>query len=176
MIELISNRCAAKILFFFLRRPSLQITQLELIKKVKLAKGTVIKWLDFLAEKEILKFVKFGRSKVYSLNKENTTVKNLKKIDNLSLIENIKKTIKEYNLKAYLYGSAARGEDVEESDIDIIIIGRVKKEDIISEINKISEKIGRNIRIEVFTEQSWSEMARKDPAFYERVEKDKIKL
>jgi predicted nucleotidyltransferase len=176
MIELISNKSAAKILIFFLRHQTIQINLSEIIKKTGLAKGTALKWLDILIKNKALKFIKFGRTKVYSLNRENEGIKQLKKMDTLSLISEIKDLAAKNNLKAYLYGSAARGEDVEDSDIDILIIGKIKKEEIINEIKKISEKIRKKIKIEIFTEQGWSEMARKDPAFYERVEKDKIEL
>lgn len=38
------------------------------------------------------------------------------------------------------------------------------------------KKINKGIRVKIFSKQEWSLMAKKDPAFYERVEKDKVKL
>lgn len=124
----------------------------------------------------ILKVVKFGRVKIYSLNITNNFVKYLKLLDTLSLLSDIPKIAKRYNVKAYLYGSAARGEDVEDSDIDILIIGKIKKEQVIRDINKTSSSINRIMKVQVFSQQEWSQLARKDKAFYERVEKDKIEL
>lgn len=176
IIELLENRSVAKLLVFFLRQPTLQIHQQELRKKVKLAKATLIKWLNFLVKNEVLKLLKFGRAKVYFLNRESAIVKPLKLLDNLLLLSDVKKLAAKHEVKAYLYGSAARGEDTEDSDIDTLIIGKIKKEQIIQEINNISNSIKRRIKVEIFSQQEWSQMAKKDPAFYERAEKDKIEL
>lgn len=176
IIELLGKKNVSKLLVFFLRHPTLQIHQHELKSRTKLAKVTLIKWLRFLIKQDILKFIKFGRTKVYSLNRENKIVKQLKMLDNILILSDIKNLTLKFNVKSYLYGSAARGEDVEDSDIDILIIGKIKKENIIRGIKKISGKIKRQIKIEVFSPLEWSQMAKKDPAFYERVEKDKIEL
>ena len=53
---------------------------------------------------------------------------------------------------------------------------KIKKEDIIADIGKASEKIKRQIKAEIFSYLEWSQVAKKDRAFYERVEKDKIDI
>jgi len=176
LTELLGKKSAVKIIVFFLRHPTLQIHQHELQKKVKLAKATLIKWLKTLVHFNILKVVKFGRVKVYSLNRTSNLVRYIKILNNILLLPDITKIAVKHNIKAYLYGSSARGEDIEDSDIDILIIGKIKKEQIIRDINKIASTIGRTIKIQVFSQLEWSQVAKKDPAFYERVEKDKIEL
>lgn len=174
--ELLGQKNALKIIAFFLRHPTLQIHQHELKGKVRMAKATIIKWLKTLVDFNILKVIKFGRVKVYSLNRTITFVKYIKLLDNVLLLSDVPKIAAKDGVKAFLYGSAARGEDVEDSDIDILIIGKVKKEHIISDINRIAAEIDKRIKIEIFSQQEWSQMAKKDKAFYERVEKDKIEL
>ena len=176
LIELLENRNAVRILMFFLRKPTMQTYQQNIRKEVKLAKATLIKWLKYLEKINMLNVLKYGRTKVYSLNRENILIKHLKIMDNLALISEIKKILNMHNLEAYLYGSAARGEDTEDSDIDLLIIGKIKKEEIIQEISRVSESIKRPIKFEIFSNMEWSRMAKKDRAFYERVEKDKISL
>ena len=83
---------------------------------------------------------------------------------------------KKHGFEAYLYGSAARGEEVEESDLDIIIIGKVKKEELLPEIQRQSALLKKEIRIRIFTPLEWAQLSDNDKAFYERVEKDKILL
>ena len=176
IIELLGNKNAVKLLAFFLRKPTLQIYQREIRNNVKLAKATLIKWLNVLVKQDILMFKEYGRAKVYSLKRENPIVKHLKILDNILLIYNLKDIAGKHNVRIYLYGSAARGEDVENSDIDILVIGKIKKEDIIADIGRISEKIKRQIKAEIFSYLEWSQVAKKDRAFYERVEKDKIDI
>ena len=88
----------------------------------------------------------------------------------------MKQSEKKYNIQIFLYGSAARGEDIENSDIDLLVIGKINKERLIPEIKKISNNIGREIKIIIFNTLEWSQLVRKDAPFYERVEKDKIRL
>ena len=165
-----------KILNFFLRHPTIRIYQYDLKKNVKLAKGTLLNNLEMLINLDLLNVENFGRAKVYSLNKSVTLVRYLKILQNIMELSDISKISQKYKVKIYAYGSAARGEDHEESDIDLLIIGQIKKEEIIRDVKKVEETIGRPITIQIFSPQEWSAMAKKDPAFYERIEKDKIEL
>ena len=174
--ELLGNKSLMKILNFFLKHPTTRIYQYDLKKKVKLAKGTLLNNLEILINLDILNVEKFGRAKVYSLNKSVTLVKYLKILQNIMEFSGISKISQRYKVKMYLYGSAARGEDHEESDMDILVIGQVKREEIITDIKKIEGITSRPITIQTFSQLEWSAMAKKDPAFYERVEKDKIEL
>ena len=133
----------------------------------------LIKWLKILEKRELIyKSQKFPKK--YVLNKETSVIKQLKSLNNILKLEPIKELSRKHDIKIFLYGSSARGEDVEDSDIDLLIIGNVKKEDIIQDINRFSEDIKRKIKINIFPPLKWSEMYEKDKAFYERVEKDRI--
>lgn len=174
--ELLGNRNEIKILDLLIRNPTTQFLQKDIGKKTKLSKATLIKWLSFLEKKSLVNMKKEGVSKKYSLKRENYIVKQLKILNNLILLDDMKKIIEKFNIKAYLYGSASRGEDAEESDLDVLVVGKIKKDQIIKEINQISEKINKQIKVEIFTLLEWSKVASEDKAFFERVEKDKIEI
>ncbi len=176
LIELLAEKNLVRLLVFSLQHPTTELSQVEIRKRVKMARTTLIKWLAYFVKQDIILLKKVGPTNLYSLNREDSFVKQLKILQNLSLLINLKKTLSKHNVKLYLYGSAARGEDTENSDLDILVIGRVKKEEIIGEINKLSAGINRKISSVIFSDLQWSEMARKDKAFYERVEKDKVEL
>lgn len=165
-----------KIILFFLNNPTGKFSQTELRKSIKLAKATATKWLKYLEDCNLIIVEKVGLIKLYRLNREITVIKHLKILYNLSIIAEIREIASKLDCRAYLYGSAARGEDVEKSDIDILLIGKANKGQIIQEVNRIASPIKRQIKIELFSEMEWSQMARKDPAFYERAEKDKIEI
>lgn len=165
-----------RILLFFLSNPTGKFSQTELRKRIKLAKATATKWLKYLEDCNLVIVEKVSLIKLYRLNREITVIKYFKILYNLSIIAEIREIAYKFDCKAYLYGSAARGEDVEKSDIDILFIGKANKEQIIQEVNKLASIIKRQIKIEFFSEMEWSQMARKDPAFYERAEKDKIEI
>ena len=108
-----------------------------------------------------------GRTNLYKLNRGSPVAKQIKILNTVS---NLVSRIPRVNGDVYLFCSAARGEDDEKSDIDVLIIGSDS-----SVINTLG-KINRRIKVTFFTSLKWSKMAREDSAFYERVEKDKIKL
>lgn len=172
--ELLGNKRLIKLWLFLINNPGREFSYTEIRKKTKLAKATLAKWLGYLLKENLISVKLIGLNKLYKINKDYFLVKQLKILINLSNLEFFLKLSQKHGLEAYLFGSAARGEDQEESDIDILIIGNIKKEKIIGEIGKEAKKLGKNIKLQVFNKLEWSEMIEKDKAFYERVEKDKI--
>lgn len=191
---LFKNENLTKILEFFLQSPSIEFNQTELRGKLRMSKMTIIKWLSYLVKKEVINIKRVGVSNFYSLNKGKTIVKQLKILKNIMDVEELEDKFKDLDvdLQSYMYGSAARGEDIEDSDVDLLIIsdhldsgGRavskkrpreVVGDRIISEIEELSRKIKRKIKPLFFKSSEWMNMEKKDKAFYERVEKDKIKI
>jgi predicted nucleotidyltransferase len=174
--DLFGKREFARLLLFFIKNPSGGFSQSEIQNKLKIAKATMVKWISELERFSLINIKKQAVSKICSLNRSNIIIKQLKIVNNLLQLGKLKGISERHNLQIYLYGSCARGEDVEESDIDLLVIGKAKKEDLIREINKVSDSINRKIAFEIFSPMQWSEMSQKDKAFYERVEKDKVLL
>jgi predicted nucleotidyltransferase len=150
----------------------MEYSQKEIIKNAGLAKATAVKWLNYLVKQDFLMCKTIGVTNLYSIKKEKPLIKQLKIAYTLGMLIDLKIP----NTEMYLYGSASRGEDVEVSDIDLLLLGNEKKHTIIDLIEKYSNKIGKKISIVQFTQSEWSMIAKKDPAFFERVEKDKIRI
>ena len=74
---------------------------------------------------------------------------------------------------AYLFGSAARGEDTERSDIDVLVIGNEKKR---RDRALFAALGGERIKIVFFTPMEFSMLSRKDKPFYDAIERDKVRL
>ncbi|MFH0837062.1 MAG: nucleotidyltransferase domain-containing protein [Candidatus Aenigmatarchaeota archaeon] len=165
--DLFGNRICWTILNFFIANPSIEISQTQIIKTLNISKLSAIKWLKFLEQKKIIIKKQIGRTNLYTSNKENSIVKQIKILNNVA---NIIEKLPETEADIYLYGSASRGENDEKSDIDILVIG--KDRSIIDRIKKLDNRT----KVSFFTPTKWSQMIREDPAFYERVEKDKIRL
>ncbi|MFO8015574.1 MAG: nucleotidyltransferase domain-containing protein [Candidatus Woesearchaeota archaeon] len=160
----------------FLERPSASIEQASLESITGLSRTTIIKWVRFLQKEEILNHEKIGRSRILKLNNESAKVRELKRLHIILLLEPLKNVADRTGAEVWLYGSCARGEYYEESDADIILISRAKRSEVIKDIEAISEKIGRRISFNIFSQREWSDMRKKDKPFYERVEKDKVVL
>jgi len=165
-----------KILTVFLNFPTKEFSTNEIRKKVGLAKATLAKWLSYLRTNNLLQLKKVGATKLYKLEKDNMIIKQLKLLLNLTKLQILKKLINKYQCEIYLYGSSARGEDTEKSDIDLIVIADTNKQKIENAIQRYEKIIYRKLNTQVFDKAEWAEMERKDKAFYERVEKDKIRI
>ena len=171
--EILGKESSMKILGFFLENIKQEFSETEVRKRTKLARATVNKWLKVLSSYNLLIQKTKGKMKIYRANTEFVVTRQLKILFNLVKLVPYLQEIE--NVQIYLYGSAARGEDFEDSDIDLLVIGKPDK-NIFDVIRKIETKIGKRVKMSAYTELEWSSMARKDLAFYERVEKDKIRL
>ncbi|MDO8740463.1 MAG: nucleotidyltransferase domain-containing protein [Candidatus Woesearchaeota archaeon] len=175
LIEILGNKKLIEILSFFITSPAAEISQTALIKKTKIAKATAVKWMDFLVKNDFLNCKKIGVTNLYRLNNDNLIIKQLKVTNTIIQLQDLSR-LKDKNMEIYLYGSSSRGEDMENSDIDLLIIGDVKRNEIINLIDDLSKKINKKINFNIFKYIEWSMMQKKDNAYYERVEKDKMRL
>lgn len=167
--RIFGNRVCWRVLKFFLSSPTGEFYEREIQQKVAVARASVRKWLYALEQLGIISTARRGRLKLHRLNRENPLVKQLKVLSTISeLLPKIEQHRGEGEI--YLYGSAARGEGLEDSDLDILVIGRERK--VIGKLKAIDERI----KVSFFTPLEWAKMAGEDPAFYERVERDKIRL
>ena len=173
--ELLSNKSLVNIIIFLIDNDE-ELSQTKIRNKIKIAKATLIKWLNYLEKNNFVNVKIEGVSKLYRLNKENAILKQFKILSNIIKIQELNYLSKRNNIKIYLYGSCSRGEDSKESDVDLLIIGNVKRHEIIDDINRLSKKLNKKITLQIFNDLEWANMGKKDAAFYERVEKDKIEV
>ena len=164
------------VLELFLGNPTGEISYTGVREKTKLAKATLSESLKFLIGSEFLEARRIGVTKLYKLKRESQIIKQFKILHSIMRLSVLKGVEERHGCEIFLYGSAARGEDTEKSDIDLLIIGDVGKEWVREEITKRLRKLGKEVKIQFFTSLEWAGMAKKDKAFYERVEKDKIKI
>ncbi len=169
---------ALRLLLFFLENPTQEFYEKQVKEKTELSLGAVNKYLDELSKENLLILKRRGRMKFLKLNRENTFVKHLKIAYNLShpAIYKLTEFREKLKVRIYLYGSVARGEDVEDSDWDLLMIGNIKQREVEKELMLLRNEFNIQLKATVFTEDEWIKMSEKDPAFYERVERDKIEL
>jgi len=165
-----------KILSFFLERPKAEFYSREVSKKVGVSSGAANEKLKELYGAGFMNRRKEGRMYFYSLKKDDETVKQLKVARNLSkpLVKDLKKLGRELDLEVYLYGSVARGEDRKDSDWDVLFIGDASSAELQRKVDEIDSSV--DISTSLFTRSEWNQTEEEDSAFYERVERDRIRL
>jgi len=142
----------------FLKDFNVKITGSQIAKKNKLNQKTVSNFLNSLEKEKILKSDIQGRNKLYFLNYNNLEIIKhfIIAIEHLKTIKFYKKNIliKEISSKiskyisgtAIIFGSYVKNLQKEDSDLDILIIGKCNEE----EINKISNIYKLEINIKIY--------------------------
>lgn len=142
------QKCSNWIVFAeFAKNPTKSFQIREVSRQINLATTSVKLHLDELEKEGLLKKEKVGVYLAYKSNFENENFRYYKKIYNiLSLKESglIKELEKQTTPDAIiLFGSYAKGEDTENSDIDILLIAKEKQLDL----KEYEKKLNRTIQL-----------------------------
>lgn len=140
------QKCSTwKVLKIFLENPSDKHHIREISKKIILATTSVKNHLNYLMKKKLVIEKDDDVFKYYRANFDNPSFRFYKKINNQinihesGILEFIEQ---EFNPDSIiLFGSYAKGEDLENSDIDIFIQAKEKEVDLSKYEKKLSKKI-----------------------------------
>ena len=151
-----------KIVLFLAGQPHREFYGEEIANRVKCSKASASGILARLAEKKIILKKLRGRMKFYQINTADINVKKMK-ID-LALKETaaLAAKLKKHSQRLILFGSASRGEQTVESDIDLFIA--TNRKDEVSKI--LADYKNKKIKAIVKTPSEWAETEIKEPELY----------
>ena len=151
------------VMFFKNPTKKFQLRELARISEISTT-GVKSSLLELLKENIIIKirekkyeFYEASRSsEIYKIYKKFFTIKTLHKSGLVAYLE------KELNYPEaiVLFGSAARGEDVERSDIDIFVLTSVKKP---LNLEKFNKQLKREIKLMMMKEEEFDNAKQKNP-------------
>ena len=133
---------------YFFVNPTAKLRVREIERTLKLPLPSVIRYCKELEKENILSINRTGNVTFYTSNRTNETyllekkLFNIKSIYESGLIEHLRRELS--NPTIILFGSFAKGEDVEESDIDLYIETSSKKN---LDLNKFEKMLKRRIQI-----------------------------
>ncbi|MDP2906579.1 MAG: nucleotidyltransferase domain-containing protein [Nanoarchaeota archaeon] len=133
----------------------------KVASELKISKGLVSKFFDILVKEDILK-----RTKNKFLMQDNKNVKAVKIMLNMESFDT--RIFKKYIFvkSAGLYGSFIKGENTEESDIDLwVLIEKAKDEHLAKLTNELKTKYG-NIKPVYLTIEKLKILKKEDTVFY----------
>ncbi len=137
-----------KILQQIYKKPSYRFHIRELAKLTKLNPNTIIRITDLLVKENIIIKEKRKNLSEVRANLESPNYLLSKRLFNINILYDLK--LIDYLTKIYrpssivLMGSFSRGEDLEKSDVDIVVISKKKERVNLEEYEKI---IGRSIQL-----------------------------
>lgn len=170
------KKTPAAILRFFIENPSREFYLKEIQRGTKAAKAGLINWLNEFVKMGVLAKKRRGRLRIYSLKRDDPFVKHLRILISIDAFLPLAKELGKMGVEVYLYGSVARGEDVEGSDVDMLVLGKAEPPEVARRVQAFSRKVGKRVRPQFFSKFDWSRMVEKDPTFFKRVERDKVRL
>ena len=178
MIQLYQKIKQLTVLTLFLRHPHTSYYLRESARLLKMDPMTVKRALTLFVADEILLRTEEKNQILYKANIENPACRYLKISYNLSWLQ--KKGVPEFLNRhmntvtsILLFGSYAKGENDEESDVDILTISLSKNAPPITELSKL---LKRDVNLINFTPAQWSQQAKTNRAFYLDVILDGIVL
>jgi predicted nucleotidyltransferase len=176
LVNIIASNGCIEILEPFLYKPKVEIYQSEVIKKTGIPKTRAIKLLKLLTEKGVLSETVIAGTNFYSISLENPVVKELKKLIIISKLYELTRDYSGENIEVDLFGSAARGEDTEDSDIDLLIVSDADKNTIYDIIDKIKNNVNREVNPVIYKSIEYANLYNTDKAFYNQIERYKIRV
>lgn len=144
---MLENYNRYKLLKIFLDNPTESFRLRELSRISKISPTSVINYLREFEKQELIRKYEKREVPFYQAERENENFKHYKKLSILyelhksGLIEFLWQELSPEAI--ILYGSYVKGESIENSDIDIFIIGKEKK----IEIEKFEKKLGKGIHL-----------------------------
>jgi len=150
--------------------------QSEVIQVTGIPKTRAIRLLNKLSSYGLLNEKIKAGSKFYTVTLENPVLKQLKILIVLSKLYELTMDFSGKNIEIYLFGSAAKGEDTEKSDIDILIIADADKKALNELMDRLKNNMGREVNPVVYTPIGYANLYNTEKAFYESIERYKIKV
>jgi len=154
------------VLVYFFENPKQEVYLRELARKLNMSAATVMRITNFLVEEGLLekrveKNATYFRANLGPNFKEFKKAYTVSKVCGADVIDLIK--ARSAGLASILlYGSAARGEDDVDSDYDFLVIA--SKCDV--KASELSEKLGREVSLQVYDAAGWKRASKRNRAFY----------
>jgi predicted nucleotidyltransferase len=118
----------------------------------------------------LITYSQIGKSKVYEINNDSRVIKQFKVLKTVIELNPLIEKLEENTKKIILYGSASRGEDRPDSDIDLTILDNdLDRDEIKDEISKFKSK--KKINAVLFTPTRFIELKMKDMVYYLEVDR-----
>ena len=157
-----------EILTFLARNPDQQFYMREIAKNMNKSVGGTHKTLKSLKELEFIKEKKSGKNIYYHINQMNPSIKNFKIFMTINELTPLVKKLRALSEKIILFGSCTKGEDTNESDIDVLVLTNEK-----DKVNKmmVNTKFKRKIQAVVVNAGDLMKIKEKDKGFYQEITK-----
>jgi predicted nucleotidyltransferase len=168
MKDLLIATNSQKALDFLISNPGREYLAMDIQKSIGISRAGTNFALRDLVKADAISMKKRGKVHLYVLNHRHFVIKQLKILKTVVSLTKLISKLSYDAKKIILYGSASRGEDTRDSDIDLFVIANIP--DVIRKIVE-NYKPGRKIQLTIRTPVKYAEMPKTDPVFYGEIER-----
>jgi len=159
MFRITKSKLREELLVLYFTNPNKKYYLRELERILDFSVGNIRRELIKLESTGLFLSENKGNLVYYSLNQSYLLFKELNSIILKTsgvpkIIQNILEKFKGIS-QAFIYGSFAKGEEREGSDIDLLIIGEVDEDKLIEEMGKLERKIQREINYAIYGKEDF---------------------
>ncbi|RLI42186.1 hypothetical protein DRO59_04885 [Candidatus Bathyarchaeota archaeon] len=157
--KLFGSRTRVLILSKLIMNPNRSLYIRQLSKELGLTFSVVYKEIEKLKSLGLVTEERRGRIRLFTINRNSVIYDELRRLllKTTALGQHLRSSLPELEKAKYvlIYGSVARGEELETSDVDLLIIGDIAEENLIARIRKVEKEIGREINYILWSEREF---------------------
>jgi len=157
--KLFGSRTRVLILSKLIMNPNRSLYIRQLSKELGLTFSVVYKEIEKLKSLGLVTEERRGRIRLFTINRNSVIYDELRRLllKTTALGQQLRSSLPELEKAKYvlIYGSVARGEELETSDVDLLIIGDIAEENLIAGIRKVEKEIGREINYILWSEREF---------------------
>jgi len=177
MFRITKSKLREELLVLYFTNPNKKYYLRELERILNFSVGNVRRELIKLESTGLFLSEKKANLVYYHLNKSYPLFKELKSIifktsGAPKMLHTILEKFKGIS-QAFIYGSFAKGEEREDSDIDLLIIGKVDEDKLVEVISKLERKLQREINYAVYGKEDFNKKKEEGNSFILDILKEK---
>lgn len=128
----------------------------QIAREVDASVGAVHRELELLAKIGLIVRTAMGNQVFYQANGSSPVFAEMRGLVNktvgvVSVLRSTFQALSERIVVAFVYGSIARQQETAQSDIDVMVIGEIKLEDVLSRLSGVESALGRPINATVYS-------------------------
>jgi predicted nucleotidyltransferase len=177
LTTLITSKARVEIITWVIAHPAERFYYRQLVDILHASKQSIQNELARLEKVGMLSSQKEGNIRFYHVNKDFDLYPELKSIifKTVGVGDELRKSLrgKEDIRSAFIYGSVAKNIEDVQSDIDVMIIGKVSVDSIHKTIMKAESTLGREVNYSIFSTGVWKKQLKDKNAFASNVARDK---
>ena len=164
--DIVNFTNAQRVLSFFAEDSHKEFLALEIQKATGLSKAGVYRALDELVCQQLIKKHKRGRFVLYSAIADDCVLRQFKVLKTVIFLKKLVQQLKASSRKIIFFGSAARGGDRKDSDLDLLIVSKDPEvtEKILSDF-----KSKRKIQPVIKTSPQLTQLEEKNKEFFNEI-------